>query len=97
MRLSAGPKGGKAISKCPADLVNKDDHENVEGISREDEDGPFFPMLWENLPTLCHLWTMLRPLCLGLPLFCLSCLSVCVLTSGSLTCALEAGPRGHLA
>lgn len=42
MRLSAGPQGGKAISKCPADLVNKDDHENVEGISIEDEDGPFF-------------------------------------------------------
>lgn len=42
MRLSAGPMPGQVLSKRPAYLVNGHHHEDVEGISTEDEDGAFF-------------------------------------------------------
>lgn len=41
MRLSSGPMRGQVLSQCPAYLVNGRHHEDVEGISTEDEDGAF--------------------------------------------------------
>lgn len=42
MRLSTGPMRGKVLSQRPAYLVNGRHHEDIEGISIEDEDGACF-------------------------------------------------------